>query len=213
MVDKLLNTIIKIYPEETVLKNSKVFFSTTYTNPLGKNEIPGSFNSDTSSISMIETNKKYYFDVKTLRHASKPRLPFSLSFLIYSLLIILSMVVIYRFTHQSYSPLSNLMFFIVVFVIFGILFALEHSLKGARILIVKKEWITQASHKNKEHVIRWALPKEDRAFSGLKLLGREMQVKTSLFHRMQRAFLIVKSLAMNMEGVFNSDHSYSYKEV
>lgn len=211
MVDKLLNIITKIYPEETVLKDTEVFFNTTYTDPFTKNEILGSFNSGTSSISMIETNKKYYFDVRTLLHSVKPRLPFPLNILTYSLLTILSMLIINNiFTHQGDSIVSYFMSTSIILIIFGILFILDYSLKGVNILIIKKEWIIQTSHKNKEYVIHWALPKKDRFYAFLKILGREMQVKTSLFRRMQRAFLIQKSLSMNMDSTY---HSYSYKEV
>lgn len=72
---KLSAIVSEYFPEEIIIKDTKVLFKTTSKLVTGQ-EVNGFFNSGTQPIPMVETDKKFYFDTRPIYYSSKPRLPY-----------------------------------------------------------------------------------------------------------------------------------------
>jgi len=73
---KNLSTIVsEYYPEEKIQRDTRILLKTTSKLITGQ-EVNGFFNSGSLPVPMLETDKKYYFDIRPIYYSSRPWLPY-----------------------------------------------------------------------------------------------------------------------------------------
>ena len=162
---KNLSTIVsEYYPEEKIQEDVQVLLKTTSKLVTGQ-EVNGFFNSGSLPIPMVQTDKKYYFDVRPIYYSSKPWLPYLKNPI--NILISLFVLLFGGYILGGIFLGSGLGFkqFLIIFFAIGLYFILNFNRTNANILAIKKEWVTKESEENKEHVLKWSLPNTEVGYS------------------------------------------------
>ncbi|OGM21782.1 hypothetical protein A2714_04415 [Candidatus Woesebacteria bacterium RIFCSPHIGHO2_01_FULL_38_9] len=215
LIMKNLPFIVSAYfPEEIIQKNTRVLLKTTSKLITGQ-EVNGFFNSGSLPIPMVETDKKYFFDIRHIYYSSKPWLPYLKN----PINILISLFVLlfggYILSGIFIGSGFGFKLFLMVFFATGIYIILNYNRTNVNILAIKKEWVTTESEENKEHILKWSLPKTEIGFSILHLLSKDKQDKLPFYLKFQSG-LWASSLfpfLKKMSPVNFTENTYSYSQV
>lgn len=212
---KKLSVIVSEYfPEETIAIDTQVLLKTTSKLITGQ-EVNGFFNSGNLPIPMIETDKKYYFDIRPIYYNFKPWI----SCLKNPINILVSLFVLlfggYIIGGIFLGSELGFRLFLIIFFTISLYLVLNFNRTNSNILAIKKEWITEKSEKNNEHILKWSLPNNEIGFSILHLLPKDKQDKLPFYLKFQSG-LWASSLfpfLKRISPVNLTENAYTYLQV
>lgn len=213
-MNKLSTIVSDYYPEETIVKDIQVLLKTTSKLVTGQ-EVEGFFNSGSLPIPMVETDKKYYFDIRPIYYSSKPWLPYLKNPI--NILVSLFVLLFGYYILGSILLGSGLVFriILVIFFVIGLYFILNFNRTNANILAIRKEWITNENEANNESVLKWSLPNAEIGFSILHLLPKDKQDKLPFYLKFQSGLWVSNLLPFlkKLSPVNFSENTISYSRV
>lgn len=217
-MEKLSSLVTKYYPEEIVQKETGVLLTTSSKLVTGR-EITGFFNSGSLPIPMIETDKKYYFDIRPIYYSAKPWLQYLKNPLsiVKNILIFLFVLIFGGYIIGGIFIGSGIGFkiFLLIFFGIGLYIVLNYNRTEMNILALKKEWIIDKSNEDKKYILKWSLPKTEMGFSMIQLLSKEKQDKLPIYLKFQSGMWASKlfPIVRNLSPVSFAENTYSYIEV